>query len=348
MAAWWERLDPYEVLSLHPGATAKDAHNAYHRLVRERHSDHLPPGATEAQRRVFDEELKRLNWAYEQIRSRRASPSQPNDDCVGSTGSVRPQPVISPDLLSFGQLAPGESRERTAVLHNRAEGSDAEPDVVPATGLWFRLASISESPDGGVVLVFRVRNDAELELGLGCHEAEVRAFLDEVSVPFRLRFEAIPAATPPRPSSNPSPAGGAPTSGTTSSSGTTAAPSSRPRASARVPDADQQFWQLWLAGSLGPLGFGIILVILGNSSPLVGWTIAIGALFLLVNAGFALSTEGYRQGEGVAVGIVVARTTGWVGAGLIALVVIVAAFVVVLVVMAVIALFAGLGAAGQD
>jgi hypothetical protein len=103
---------------------------------------------------------------------------------------------------------------------------------------------------------------------------------------------------------------------------------------------DDRFWQLWAAGTFGPLGFGIVLPMFGLSSPLIGWAIRIGILLLVANGSLAVITGGYQDGEWADMGRGVAQVTGWIGAALVGLLVLTAASPVVIVAIVVVGIFA--------
>ncbi len=73
----------------------------------------------------------------------------------------------------------------------------------------------------------------------------------------------------------------------------------------------ENFWQLWAAGTFGPLGTGILLAVAGASGAIAGWVVGIGLVALLLNVGLALATHGYTDGQARALGQVLAISTGW-------------------------------------
>jgi formate dehydrogenase subunit gamma len=182
--------DPYVVLGLTPGATEEEIKKAWRDLAKLFHPDRLA-GMSADQRQVAEEQLKRINEAYETLCDGSGVP--PNDAGGTASGSV-PEPELSQSRLDFGALKPDESRQKVVTLRNRASG-DASWNVSPDSGTWFRLDSHSDSPGGGVVLAFQVFNDSSLALGPGRHETEVLVFLDDVPVVLTLTFEAVRAGS---------------------------------------------------------------------------------------------------------------------------------------------------------
>jgi hypothetical protein len=115
---------------------------------------------------------------------------------------------------------------------------------------------------------------------------------------------------------------------------------------APLPPSDR-FWQLWAAGTFGPLGLGIVLPMFGLSSPLIGRAFGLGVVFLVVNASIAVITEGYQDGEWVDLSRGVAQVTGWIATALVALLVLTAVSPVVIVAIVVVGIFAVLKSMAQ-
>lgn len=58
-------LDAYRVLGLEPGVSAEEIRLAYRDMARQYHPDHAPDG----KRAEYEEKMKRLNAAYEQLKN---------------------------------------------------------------------------------------------------------------------------------------------------------------------------------------------------------------------------------------------------------------------------------------
>ena len=65
-------LDPYAILGLQPGATLDEVVNAHRSLAKRYHPDRQH-GAGDAERRHADETMRRVNAAYQELRSRLAT-----------------------------------------------------------------------------------------------------------------------------------------------------------------------------------------------------------------------------------------------------------------------------------
>jgi hypothetical protein len=101
---------------------------------------------------------------------------------------------------------------------------------------------------------------------------------------------------------------------------------------------DPHFWELWAAGTFGPLAIALVLVLSGTTGALVAWLAALGVVFLVVNGLFALVTDGYRAGASVQLGRAVARVMGWLVVATVGLVVVGAVLLAIAVLWA---LFSG-------
>jgi hypothetical protein len=61
--------DYWSVLGLQPGAGKEIVEAVYRELVKQYHPDRLPPGATDAMRKLVDDKMKEINQAYQQLES---------------------------------------------------------------------------------------------------------------------------------------------------------------------------------------------------------------------------------------------------------------------------------------
>ena len=126
--------DYYEILGVSPGASADETRAGRNRKALTLHPDRMRQ-ATEAERRTAEEELKRVNRAYQTLSTadgrRRYYEGWKHRESP-------PRPVVEPSTIDLGETQPGETKMASFILRN--DGGPYESIWISDPDSWVQLA----------------------------------------------------------------------------------------------------------------------------------------------------------------------------------------------------------------
>lgn len=192
----WE--DYYEILDVGPEASEEEIKNAYRDKVFIFHPDRMN-GAPESARHRAEEELKKINQAYEVLgdpQKRKEyhaewlkKSTQPSD--WQKARVLPPKPVVEPNLIRFDGVEPGETKRASFVIRNIGGPYDkiwfSNPDS------WVRVVSwASVDPHQDDELPLRVNIEAEGKDWGKSYSEYIRVRLNEEETQVRIELQTKP------------------------------------------------------------------------------------------------------------------------------------------------------------
>jgi len=125
--------DYYAILGTSRGVTGKDIKKAYLDKCFILHPDRLQ-GAPESARRLAEQELVRVNKAYEVLSDTQKRQAY---DIKWVAHKDKPRPVVEPSKIQFKNMRPGETRSASFVIRNT--GGPYSNISIPNPDTWVRL-----------------------------------------------------------------------------------------------------------------------------------------------------------------------------------------------------------------
>jgi len=201
----WEDL--YEILGASPDSSAEEIKRAYIDACLIYHPDRLT-NAPESARHRAEEELKRINRAYEKL----GNPHERQKyHAEWTRRKGKPRPVADPDHFHFRDVKPGETKTASFVVTNA--GGPYKRAVIDNSSSWIRIVRCSSLTDGDE-LPLQVEIEAEgnewgksytdsIKVKLDEQETQVRIVLQTKPEPVKEKVtassipEPSPTATPP-------------------------------------------------------------------------------------------------------------------------------------------------------
>ncbi len=187
----WE--DYYEILGVSPDSTTEKVKETYRYKVNILHPDRLM-GAPESVRRRAEEDLKRVNQAYEVLRDPQKRQEYHSEWVKQRTKAKEtfipePKPTVDPPHIRFSNVEPGEIKRASFIIRNVGG---------PYSKIWFsnpdswvrvvRWASLSRSDE----LPLEIEIEAEGEDWGKSYLEYIRVKLDEEETQVRIELRTKP------------------------------------------------------------------------------------------------------------------------------------------------------------
>ena len=186
----WE--DYYKILGVGPEATTVEIRAAWRRKALDLHPDRLSQ-ASEVVRHSSEEELKRVNRAYE-VLIKHAKRRSYHAEWLRSNSP--PKPVLEPSVIVFGDAEPGVSKTASFVIRN--DGGVYQSIWFSDPDSWLKVTGYASlQPDDELPLQVEITASGH---GWGEHYTErIAVRLDGVEAAVRVQLHTRPAPSPPRP-----------------------------------------------------------------------------------------------------------------------------------------------------
>ena len=179
----WE--DYYELLGVSPDSGAEEIRKAYRDACLIYHPDRLM-NAPESTRRRAEEELKRINRAYEILGNPRKR-QEYHAEWIRRKG--KPRPVADPDHFYFKDVTPREIKVASFVVKN--VGGSYERLVISNPDSWVRVAKYFSLTDSDE-LPLQIDVEAEGEDWGKSYSEYIRVKLDEEETQVKVELQTKP------------------------------------------------------------------------------------------------------------------------------------------------------------
>jgi len=200
-----DREDYYQILGVDSDASPEEIKQAWRKKALDYHPDRLV-GVSESVRRLAEEEMKKINRAYEVLKD-------PHKRRQYNSKFAIPKPVVDPSLIYFTDVEPGEIKRASFIIRNHG-GSYNKLRIIYDPNSWVRVVHY-ESLTGSDELPLRVEIEAKGEtwkknyseyIKVKLDEEETQVKIDLQTKPEPIREKVQPKRTPAaRPTPPPSP-----------------------------------------------------------------------------------------------------------------------------------------------
>ena len=183
-----DQEDYYQVLGVSPDASLDEIRRARRSKAMEYHPDRLA-GVSEGVRRLAEEELKKINAAYDVLRDPDKRRQYDSEDLRKSP----PIPEITPKIIRFDNVEPGRMQRNSFVVRN--VGGACSKINIGDTDPWLRITGYKSLTQGDT---FPLQVDLEAQgQGFGqTYQQTVTVSLDESKATVRVELSTEVAPQP--------------------------------------------------------------------------------------------------------------------------------------------------------
>ncbi|GAI83827.1 unnamed protein product, partial [marine sediment metagenome] len=164
-----DREDYYQILGVALDASPEDIKQAFRKKALDYHPDRLG-GVSESVRRLAEEEMKKINQAYEVLKD-------PHKRRQYDSKWTIPKPVVDPSFIYFTDVEPGEIKRASFIIRNRG-GSYKKLRIIYNPNSWVRVVHYESLTDSDE-LPLRVEIEAKGETWEKNYLEYIKVKLDE-------------------------------------------------------------------------------------------------------------------------------------------------------------------------
>jgi len=177
-----DREDYYQILGVDSDASLEEIKQAFRKKALDYHPDRLV-GVSESVCRLAEEEMKKLNLAYEVLKD-------PHKRRQYDSKWAIPKPVVDPSFIYFTDVEPGEIKRTSFIIRNHG-GSYKKLRIIYDPNSWVHVVHYESLTDSDE-LPLRVEIEAKGETWKKNYSEYIRVKLDEEETQVKIDLQTKP------------------------------------------------------------------------------------------------------------------------------------------------------------
>ena len=177
-----DREDCYQILGVASDASPEDIKQAFRKKALDYHPDRVV-GVSESVRRLAEEEMKKINRAYEVLKD-------PHKRRQYDSKWAIPKPVVDRLFIHFTDVEPGEIKRASFIIQNHG-GSYKKLRIIYDPNSWVHVVHYESLTDSDE-LPLRVEIEAKVETWKKNYSEYIRVKLDEEETQVKIDLQTKP------------------------------------------------------------------------------------------------------------------------------------------------------------